>query len=199
VPVAVVAEYACADAHLMVAAYIDPSRVMALRGQVAAPVGADGLWCGPAAASPQCRDGLVTVVNSGGVGAVVVEAAAFHDPGQARAACLRAVVTDADDAAVDQLLVARDDTHAAYDTTGAAALARAAGATPHSCPTGAVATLSPWQRGHPLHRRIRYASRGPRGVAAAFAQHLQLQRQVLGLLRTRGARQFLRARHSARS
>jgi len=62
-----------------------------------------------------------------------------------------------------------------------------------------VATLSPWQRGHPLHRRIRYASRGPRGVAAAFAQHLQLQRQVLGLLRTRGARQFLRARHSARS
>ncbi len=86
----------------MVAAYLDPGQVAALRGEVADVLGADGLWCGPGAASTRCRDALVQVVTSGGVGAVVIDAVGFDDPGQARAACLRAVVADADEAGVDQ-------------------------------------------------------------------------------------------------
>lgn len=67
------------------------------------PVG-DGLWCGPGAVSGRCRDGLVAAVISGGVGAVVVDAAGFDDATQARAACLRAVIADADEAEVDPVL-----------------------------------------------------------------------------------------------
>ena len=68
VPVVLVAERPGRDSHLMVAAYLDPERVAALRGKVADLLGADGLWCGAAAATPRCRDGLLRVVTSGGVG-----------------------------------------------------------------------------------------------------------------------------------
>jgi len=148
----------------MVAAYLDPGQVAALRGEVADVLGADGLWCGPGAASTRCRDALVQVVTSGGVGAVVIDAVGFDDPGQARAACLRAVVADADEAGVDQLLLVRDDAHAGQDTAGAGALARLAGATPTLGCAHADAVTEPltvvaeilvwcWTRGGE-HRRV---------------------------------------------
>jgi len=129
-PVVVVAECAGDGVHLMVAAHVDPGWVVELRGEVADLLGAEGLWCGPGAASSRCRDALVGVVISGGVGAVIIDAVGFDDPVEARAACLRAVVADADEAGVDRVLLVRDDIHAGQDTDGAAALARAAGASP---------------------------------------------------------------------
>jgi len=115
-----------AGAHLMVAAYVVPARAAALRAEVSAMLDADGLWCGPGAVSGRSRDGLVVAVISGGVGAVVVDAAGFDDATQARAACLRAVIADADEAEVDPVLVVRDDACAARDEATAGELARLA-------------------------------------------------------------------------
>jgi len=63
-------------------------------------------------------------------GAVVIDAVGFDDRGQAREACLRAVVADADEAGVDRVLLVRNDTHADRTPPGPLRLARAAGATP---------------------------------------------------------------------
>jgi len=114
----------------MVAAYVVPARAAALRDKVTAMLDADGLWCGPEAASDRCREGLVAAVISGGVGAVVVDAAGFDDATHARAACLRAVFADADEAEVDLVLVVRDDACAARDEATAGELARLARTTP---------------------------------------------------------------------
>lgn len=125
-----VAECAGDDSHLVVAVYVDPARAEVLRSAVRELVDGDGMWCGAASATPRCRDGLIKAVTSGAVSAVVIDAVGFDDPAQARAACLHAVAVDADDAGVDRVLLARDDTHTGQDTAGAAALARRAGASP---------------------------------------------------------------------
>lgn len=132
-PAAVVVVAECAGeagAHLMVAVSFDPVGAGSLRAVVTDLLDRDGLWCGPGAASPRCRTGLAQAAVSGGVAAVVVDAVGFDDAGQARAACLRAVVTEAEELGVDRLLVARDDACAGRDSGGAAELARLAGASP---------------------------------------------------------------------
>ena len=51
--------------HLMVAVTVDPRVAETLRTSVAEVLVGDGLWCGPAAASPLCRAQLCALVVAG--------------------------------------------------------------------------------------------------------------------------------------
>lgn len=125
-----VAECGGVDSHLMVSVEVDPGRAVALRAAVVALLEADGLWCGPAAASSPCREGLLGLVVAGGISAEVVDAGGYDDQGSGRAACLREVARLADAAGHDGLLLVRDDACAAADVALSGELARQVGATP---------------------------------------------------------------------
>lgn len=128
--VMLVAEHADAGRHLMVAVSVDPQLAPRLRAATRELLDGQGLWCGPGAATPRCRAGLVELAVAGGVRADVVEAAGFDDPTEARAGCLSVVVELADAAGAHRVVMVRDDDCAATDVAGSVELVRAVGASP---------------------------------------------------------------------
>ncbi|GAB2939034.1 hypothetical protein GCM10027047_39120 [Rhodococcus aerolatus] len=129
-PAVIVGECAAPNRHLMVVMTVEPTSAAGLRTAVAGVLERDGLWCGPAAATPRCRAGLLELVVTGGVSAEVIDAADYDDPGQARAACLVQVAGLADAAGVVRVVFARDDACAAADSAGSGELAHRAGVSP---------------------------------------------------------------------
>lgn len=128
-----VAECATPGRHLMVVVTVDPVLRRSVRAAARVALEGDGMWCGPAAASPRCRVGLLELVVAGGVGAEIIDAVGYDDAGQARAACLTQVAVLADAAGVDRLVLARDDACAAADVAGSGRLALLVGASPTMC------------------------------------------------------------------